>query len=78
MDLKISHLLWGVLLFCLYILLDAVLMPMMRLGDALAPSQMLALIAASEAATQIPFLGVIWREWSIVKGTFSSLSWLTS
>ena len=62
------HLLWGVLLYLLYMLLAAMKFPLMRqAGKSLTPSQTLGLIAVGEALTLLPFAGVVRRQWTIKK-----------
>ena len=62
------HLLCGVLLYFVYRVLAAMELPLLRqAGKSLTPSQTLGLIAAGEALTLLPFVGVVSRQWTIAK-----------
>ena len=63
----VNHLLWGVTLFTLYIVLSAMVAPLMRLSAPLAPSQTFALLTLGEFLSFLPCLGIAKRQWSIKK-----------
>ena len=63
----VNHLLWGVTLFTLYIVLWAMVAPLMRLSAPLAPSQTFALLTLGEFLSFLPCLGIAKRQWSIKK-----------
>ena len=67
MNDKTFHLWWGVGLFMLYVVLFSVQVPIMRLCDALKPSQTLALMFLSEAASLLPLVTIIRQEWAVSK-----------
>ena len=65
---SVRHLFWGVSLFILYVLLAAMVAPLMaliRVSAPLAPSQTFALLAVGELVSFLPFLGAAKRCWSI-------------
>ena len=66
---KVRHLLWGVVLFTLYIVLSAMVAPLMRLSSPLAPSQTFALLFLGEFVSFLPFLSLARRQWNITKWT---------
>ena len=62
---SVRHLFWGVSLFILYVLLAAMVAPLIRVSAPLAPSQTFALLAVGELVSFLPFLGAAKRCWSI-------------
>lgn len=62
---EIRHLLWGLLLYFLYVNLDAIELQLMHLCTALTHAQTLALIFVGEFTSLLPFSGVVWKEWSL-------------
>ena len=70
---SLFHLLWGVVLYSLYIMLAAMVSPLMRVCSPLAPSQTYALICVGEIISFIPYLKIAKEKWSIK----TKSEWLT-
>ena len=70
---SLNHLLWGVVLFSLYIVMTAMLAPLMRVCSPLAPSQTYALICLGEIFSFIPYVKLAKRKWSIKRKS----EWIT-
>ena len=62
---KISHLAWGIVLTLFFEILHSMHPPLMRLCNALSHSQTLALQFVGESLSLLPFVGIIWRQWSL-------------
>ena len=67
------HLLWGIVLFCLYTVIASLVTPLMRAAAPLAPSQTYALIFVGEIVSFAPYLGIARRKWSIKR----KAEWIT-
>ena len=65
MDERTRHLLWGLVLFAVFVVLDSYDLPLLHLCGALKSSQTLALMFIGEAATLLPFSPLVWRQWSL-------------
>ena len=63
----IRHLLWGVILYSLYVLLSSMGPILMRFSLSLPPSQTFAFLSVGELFSFLPFVGVTSREWSVNK-----------
>ena len=64
---SIGHLLWGVLLISCRVVLISMDLPLLKLCSPLTLSQTTLLIFIGEATSLLPFVGVIWKEWSVVR-----------
>ena len=73
MSKSLNHLFWGVSLFTLYLLMAAMVTPLMRTAAPLQPSQTYALIAVGELVSFLPNIGITKRQWSIRK----RVEWIT-
>ena len=67
MDDAIRHLLWGVLLFTVYVIICAYDLAYLHLCGSLKPSQTLALLFVGETVTLLPFSTIIWKHWTLHK-----------
>ena len=61
MDSSIVHLLWGVSLFCLYVVVASMEISLLKSCEMMTLSQTLALIFVGELASMVPVFPVVWR-----------------